>query len=93
MANWLFGSFREWALMARRRKESKSLSLIVVLGLQVCGQVTAAPGRGRSGSAAEITKGQEPTVVEFVTEQRPAALSLAGSQTVDRAPVATGELP
>ena len=41
----------------------------------------------RDSSAAEIIRRTEPTGVEFIAEQRSAALSLAGSQTVDRAPV------
>ena len=50
------------------------------------------PLGGRNGSAAEISEGLEPIAVEFITQQRSAALSLAESQTVDRAPVPTGEL-
>ena len=87
MVNRLFGSFREWALPARRRKESKSPSVDGVFAVQPACQETVSLWPGRDSSAAEIIRRTEPTGVEFVAEQRSAALSLAGSQTVDRAPV------
>src|SRR5438093_8446829 len=74
-------------IIARRRKESKSPSAgALVTGQQTC-QVTVSLRPERDSSAAEIIRRTEPTGVEFLAEHRSAALRLAGSQTVDRAPV------
>src|SRR5947209_13213105 len=78
MVNRLFGSFREWALPARRRKESKSPSVDGVFAVHPACQETGSLWPGRDSSAAEIIRRPEPTGVEFVAEQRSSALSLAG---------------
>src|SRR5438552_1744164 len=87
MVNRLFGSFREWAPPARRRKESKSPSVGAMVTAQQTCQETVSLRPERDSSAAEIIRRTEPTGVEFLAEPRSAALSLAASQTVDRAPV------
>ena len=55
--------------------------------VQQIGQETVSLRPERDSSAAEIIRRLEPTGVEFLAEHRSAALSLAASQTVDRAPV------
>src|SRR3989442_11768593 len=74
-------------IIARRRKESKSPSVGAMVTAQRTGQETVSLRPERDSSAAEIIRRTEPTGVEFIAEQRSAALSLAASETVDRAPV------
>src|SRR6266446_2764885 len=73
--------------IARRRKEPKSPAVCDMLTVQQTCQVTVSLRPERDSSAAEIIRRTEPTGVEFIAEQRSAALCLAASQTVDRAPV------
>src|SRR5436309_4528741 len=73
--------------IARRRKESKSPSVGAMLTAQQTCQETVSLRPEQNSSAAEIIRRTEPTGVEFLAEHRSAALSLAASQTVDRAPV------
>ena len=86
--NWLFGSFREWALPARRRKESKSPFVGGVFAVQPSCQETVPLWPERDGSVAEIIRRTEPTGVEFIAEPRSAALRLAfepaaGAQAIE----------
>src|SRR5438552_16462384 len=73
--------------IARRRKEPKSPSVGAMVTAQQTCQETVSLRPERDSSAAEIIRRTEPTGVEFLAEPRSAALSLAASQTVDRAPV------
>src|SRR5437667_10956677 len=79
-------------ILARRRKEPKSPSVCDMLTVQQTCQETVSLRQERDSSAAEIIRRTEPTGVEFIAEQRSAALSLAASQTVDSSPGSTGEL-